>query len=244
MAQSYFIWNGKDSRSMGVIMRRAAPLIRPEERVEHMTVPGYSGDLTLLQGQDIYNSYIQTVEISVREAWRVREVFRWLRGSGKVIFSSDPDKQQDARIIGAVTLERVSRNLDHWAGTVQFYCQPLKERTYPVTRTVTNASAPAPASETLMVDGDVPTLPRIVLTPSLTGVVVLSINGKGLAISNMTEDEAVVIDCQTNEVTSLDGTTGLTIYALGEFPTLVPGINTITGTGWASLTIDPRERFL
>lgn len=244
MAQSYFIWKGVDSRTMGVILRHAAPLIRPEERVEHMTIPGYSGDLTLLQGEAIYNSYIQTLEISVREGARVREVFRWLRGSGKVIFSSDPGKQQDARIIGAVTLERVSRNLDHWAGSVQFYCQPLKERIYPVTRTVTNTSAPAPASETLLVEGDVPTMPRIELTPSLTGTPVLSVNGKGLAISNMTENVAVVIDCQANEVVSLDGTTRLTTSASGEFPTLNPGINTIAGTGWSSLTIDPRERFL
>lgn len=237
MAQSYFIWNGKDSRSMGVIMRRAAPLIRPEERVEHMTVPGYSGDLTLLQGQDIYNSYIQTVEISVREAWRVREVFRWLRGSGKVIFSSDPDKCQDARIIGAVTLERVSRNLDHWAGTVQFYCQPLKQRTYPITRTVT-------AAGNLQVDGDVPTMPRIELTPSTSGTVTLTVNGSTFTIADAVEDSVIVIDSDAKEVTNQDGTTWLTKDTSGDFPILLPGINTIGGSGWDSLTIDPRERFL
>lgn len=237
MAQSYFIWNGKDSRSMGVIMRRAAPLIRPEERVEHMTVPGYSGDLTLLQGQDIYNSYIQTVEISVREAWRVREVFRWLRGSGKVIFSSDPDKCQDARIIGAVTLERVSRNLDHWAGTVQWYCQPLKQRTYPITRTVT-------AAGNLQMDGDVPTMPRIELTPSTSGTVTLTVNGSTFTIADAVEDSVIVIDSDAKEVTNQDGTTWLTKDTSGDFPTLLPGINTIGGSGWDNLTIDPRERFL
>ena len=173
--QSYFIWRGIDSRSMGVILRRAAPLIRPEERVEHLTIPGLSGDLTVTEGQDIYNSYIQTLEISVRGGWRVRDVYRWLRGSGKVVFSSDPDKQQDARIIGAVTLNKVSRNLDNWAG-----------------------------STTSGVD--------------------------------------VVLDSYTR--TALAGTTNVNKNTTGDFPTFEPGANTIGGSGWSSLAIDPRERFL
>ena len=31
MAQSFFIWNGIDCRSMGVTMRSAAPIVRAEE---------------------------------------------------------------------------------------------------------------------------------------------------------------------------------------------------------------------
>ena len=33
MAQSYFVWKDTDSRNMGIIMRQAAPIVRPEERV-------------------------------------------------------------------------------------------------------------------------------------------------------------------------------------------------------------------
>ena len=36
MGQSYFIWNGRDCRSMGIIMKAPVPLIRPEERVQHV----------------------------------------------------------------------------------------------------------------------------------------------------------------------------------------------------------------
>lgn len=240
MAQSYFIWKGVDSRTMGVISHRAAPIIRPEERIDHMTIPGLAGDLTFLQGEDIYNSYIQTVEISVRGAANVRSVYNWLKGAGKIIFSSDPDKQQDARVIGAVTLDKVSRNLDHWAGTVQFYCQPLKEATVPVTYTVT-ASA-QPPSETLTIGGDVATLPLIELMPSLTGFVTLSINGTGLMIQSCTQGTLVLIDCMTCEVTSPDGATRYPTQ--GSFPGMTPGENRIAGTGWASLTIDARERYL
>ena len=66
MAQSFFIWNGIDCRSRGVIMRGPAAIIRAEERVKHVEIPGRAGDLTETDGADIFNSYIQTVTISVR----------------------------------------------------------------------------------------------------------------------------------------------------------------------------------
>jgi phage-related protein len=43
-----------------------------------------------------------------------------------VTFSGEPDRKQAARVIGAITLNRISRNMDKWQGEVQFYCQPLK----------------------------------------------------------------------------------------------------------------------
>ena len=70
---------------MGVIMRGPAAIVRPEERVQHVTIPGRTGDLTELEGENIYNSYIQTVSISVRGGFRVRDIYKWLRGEGYVI---------------------------------------------------------------------------------------------------------------------------------------------------------------
>lgn len=240
MARSYFIWNGVNSLDMGIICRRAAPIIRPEERIDHMTIPGLSGDLTLLQGEDIYNAYIQTVELSVRGAANVNPVFKWLRGAGEVIFSSDPDRKQAARVIGAVTLDRVSRNLDHWAGSVQFYCQPFKERLSPASYSVAASSQPPSAS--LTIAGDVDTLPLIELTPCLTGFVTLSINGTALMIQSCTQDVPVLIDCHACEVTSVDGSERYVTQ--GSFPRMTPGENRLTGTGWTDLIIDPRERWL
>lgn len=83
MARSYFIWNGTDCRSMGIMLQGPVPIIRPEERVNHVEIPGRSGDLTELEGEEdepIYNSYIQTVTLQVPGGYRVREVFNWLKG--------------------------------------------------------------------------------------------------------------------------------------------------------------------
>ena len=127
MGQSFFIWKNADCRAMGVQLSGPVPIVRPEERVQHTQIPGRSGDLTETEGQDVYNSYIQTASILVPGGFRVRDIYNWLRGSDYVTFSGEPDRRQPARIIGAITLNKHSHNLDWWTGEVQFYCQPLKQ---------------------------------------------------------------------------------------------------------------------
>lgn len=236
MGQSYFIWNGIDCRAQGIMLRKPAPRIRPEERVKHTTIPGLSGDLTEIEGEHVYNSYIQTVELSVRDGTRVRPIFDWLCGSGFVTFSSDPDKQQPARVIGAVTLEKVSRNLDHWAGTVQFYCQPLKQRLYELAETLS-------AAGTIQNRGDVSCKPVIIATPS-SGVstMTITVGGKTLTLTGV--DGVRRIDCQAQEITNAAKTALYTLKSAGPFPILARGANAISGTGWASLVIYKNERFL
>ncbi|MBO7711489.1 MAG: hypothetical protein J6S83_13550, partial [Lachnospiraceae bacterium] len=55
-----------------------------------------------------------------------------------------------------------------------------------------------------------------------------------------------VIDSETMEVslTESDTTTLLTANSSGDFPELDPGANSVTGSGWSSLVIEKRERFL
>ena len=234
--QSYFVWKGIDSRSMGITTRNAAPIIRPEERVAHVQIPGRSGDLTLLEGENIYNSYIQTVGISVKEAAHVPAVFQWLRGEGYLTFSGEPDRKQQARVIGAVTLDKVSRNLDRWAGQVQFYCQPLKQR-------LADAAETLAAAGTVRNAGDVKAYPVIVATPA-TGetTVVITVNGKSLSISNVAGK--IRVDCAAMEVSDENRTQILTADSGGPFPVLLTGSNTVGGSGWSQLVITKNERFL
>lgn len=243
MAQSFFIWNGRDCRSMGVIMRGPAAIVRPEERVQHVEIPGRSGDLTEIEGENIYNSYIQTVSISVRGGFRVREVYKWLRGAGYVTFSAEPDRKQPARIVGAVTLNRVSRNLDNWAGEVQFYCQPLKERLSESTDIVTSSGSK------IRNNGDVISKPIYRVTTNGTSIS-LTATGDGtpaentLAITGLTSGTVIWIDADSMEVWNGDRTELLTKNSVGEFPVLGIGENTLTFAGIGSLQIEKRERFL
>ena len=247
MAQSYFIWNGKDCRSMGITLRGPAAIIRAEERVSHVEIPGRSGDLTETQGANIFNSYIQTVSISVEGGYRVREVYKWLRGAGYVTFSGEPDKRQRARVIGAITLNRISRNMDRWAGEAQFYCQPLKERLTESTETITTSGS------TVRNNGDVICKPLYKATVSGSGTntsISLTAAGTGtpanntIAVTGLTGGTYVWIDSDTMEVWNADRSAILTKQSTGSFPVLAEGANTVTFTNISSLVIEKRERYL
>ena len=240
MSQSFFIWNGIDCRSRGVIMRGPAPIIRAEERVKHVEIPGRAGDLTEVEGENIFNSYIQTITISVRDKMNVRNIYKWLRGSGYVTFSGEPDRKQAARVIGAITLNRVSRNIDHWAGEVQFYCQPFKQLLQEMAETVDTSGT------VIRNDGDVTCYPRITVNAVDAGQdIVIAMGGKALRI-NMTgmADTGCSVDSQTMMVTNYSGAADLTGLTSGSFPELQPGNNTVVFTNVASLVIEKRERYL
>ena len=249
MAQSYFIWNGIDCRSMGVIMRGPAPIVRAEERVKHVEIPGRAGDLTETEGTDIFNSYIQTVTISVRGGFRVREIYKWLRGSGYVTFSGEPNVRQKARVIGAITLNRISRNMDHWAGEVQFYCQPFKEKLEEKTVTIETANSGTDGWNIVRNDGDVTSRPRMIVTTSDTsfGITITgddTPDSNTIAVSNITSGTRYIVDCDIMEVTRRSNGNSVTRKSTGVFPVMSPGENIITGSGWSKIEIDMRERYL
>ena len=239
MAQSYFIWNNVDCRSMGITSRGHAPIIRPEERVEHTEIPGRSGDLTMLQGEQIYNSYIQTVTFSAAGGFRVRNIYRWLRGAGYVTFSGEPDRKQQARVIGVMTLTKHSRRSDWWEGEVQFYCDPLKENLTEAPETITTSGS------TVKNLGDVPARPLLAVTASGTTVEVAA-GGNTLTITGATSSTVYYIDCDAQIIWHIESNETVvdTQLSSGKFPVLLPGSNSVTGSGWSSITVTKRERFL
>lgn len=240
MSRSFFIWNGVDCRSLGVLLQAPVPIIRPEERVSHIEIPGRSGDLTELESEEddlIYNSYIQTVTIMVQGGYRVRDIFNWLKGKGYVTFHGEPDRKQAARVIGAVTLNKHSRNLDWWVGEAQFYCQPLKQLLTEDTAQITSSGS------SIMNRGDVKSRPRIKARASGTSMTITA-NGDTLTITGLTSGQEYIIDSEIMEVTNAAGTVLLTKNSAGKFPRLKPGSNTITGSGWNRLIFERRERFL
>lgn len=246
MGQSYFIWKGKDCRSMGVWLQGPVAIVRPEERVEHVQIVGRSGDLTETEGEDIYNSYIQTATILVKGGYRVREVYSWLRGSGYVTFSGEPDRRQKARIIGAVTLNKHAYNIDWWVGEVQFYCQPLKELLVQRSATVT----PTGVNSSIANFGDVTARPLLKVNCTGDGSggrrdVVITINERTFTVEKCSATDKPVIDADTMIVTNEDGTEDWTSWSSGEFPVLDVGPNNFSGSGWSSISVvDRRERFL
>ena len=237
MGKSYFIWNGMDCRNMGVTLAGPVAIVRPEECVKHVEIPGRSGDLTQVEGENVYNSYIQTATIQVKGGYRVRDVYRWLRGAGYVTFSGEPDRRQPARIIGAITLDKHSHNMDTWVGEIQFYCQPLKELLREETMEITASGT------TIFNAGDVTEKPKIKLTAS-GGNATITIGGNTTLLLNLTSGVKYVLDSETQEMITLSGGSSVTNLTVGEFPMIPVGSQAVTGTGWSKLEIERRERFL
>ena len=229
----YFIWKNVDSRVMFIRVPNRVPVIRPEERVEHVTIPGRSGELTVTEGTDIYQSYIQTVTVTVAGNTHVRDAEEWLRGEGFITFDTQPDLKQKARIIGALTFEKHSKNLDYWHADVQFYCEPLKRMRTDPEAIVLNESGTTVTNPSVLT-----AKPKIAISGS--GAVTVSVGGRTLTIPECVD--GWVIDSE-NEWILQNGIPRIGACS-GSFPVLAPGDNTVLFTGATGLTVTPEWRFI
>ena len=229
----WFEWNGVKSTTKGIKLQEMPQIIRPEERIEHVTIPGRAGEVTLTEGEDIYNSYIQTIPLIIESAANVSAAEAWLRGSGYVTFGGQSGKKQKARVINSVEFRKHSPNSSWWEGEVQFYCAPLKEDT---TSTDTEVES---SGTTVNNPGDVISRPMITVTGS--GDVTITIGGKTIAITGL--ETGWKVDSELQWV--LDGSEPQQGVYTGEFPVFQPGNNTVAFTGSITkLTIDGRWRYL
>lgn len=220
MALHYLIWKGTNSRTKYIRVRNRMPIIQPQERVNHITIPGREGELTQVEGENIYEPYIQTAQVTVMGAAHVPEAEAWLSGDGDVTFDSQPGLKQAARIINAVTFEKFSRNLDLWQGDVQFYCQPIK---YPVVQ----ADIEVTSSGTALTNpGTLPAFPVMVITGS--GAVSITISGKTLIIPECVSGWTV--DCRNKWILNGSGVPQFNAWQ-GEFPQIPTGSSSISFTG-------------
>lgn len=229
-----FTWNGVNCRDMGIRLQNMPEIVRPEERVGHVVIPGRAGDLTITEGDDIYNPYIQTIPMTVYTETAVRQAEAWLRGDGYVTFCGQPDLKQRARVINAVNFRKHSKNIDWWDGEVQFYCAPLKEQLNESAVEITSSGA------TITNPGDVTSRPRITVAGS--GDITIRIRSKAIALYGA--ESGWKVDSDPQWVTNSSGKPMASVYA-GDFPILPPGESTVSFTGSVSkLTIEGRWRYL
>ena len=233
MALLYFKWKGTNSNTKHIRVQAKAPIVRPEERVEHVTIPGRPGELTQVEGEHIYNSYIQTLTLIVDGKANVPAAEEWLTGEGYVTFDTQPELQQTARIINAVTFSKHSHNLDYWVGDVQFYCDPIK---HAVSESVINITS---SGASLSNPGNLPAFPLMKVTGS--GAVSIACGGKTIVIPDLTS--GWVIDCENRWILA-SGVPQYNAYT-GDFPVIQVGNSTLTFTGSITkIELTPNWRYL
>ena len=228
-----FTWNGVSSTSEGIRIREMPQIVRPEERVNHIVIPGRSGELTETEGTDIYNSYIQTVPIAVDSLAHVKDIEWWLRGDGYVSFCNESNRKQRARVINAVTFQKHSKNSSWYEAEVQFYCSPLKEQLSESSVEITTSGG------TITNPGDVESRPLITIIGS--GDITIRINDRALVLEGVVSGWKVDSDLEW----VIDGTTPLSGVCSGDFPRIRTGESAVQWTGNVTkLIILPRWRYL
>lgn len=225
--QPYFIWNGVDSREMGVVVTSLPPMVYPAERAETVTIPGRPGFLTRTEGEHVYDGYLKTIGVGNYRRANAQAIAAWLRGQGELILSSEPGFVYYARVLKEVSASRVMQNV--FSGSVAFMVQPGKGQ-HPPEADITLTSATA----TVWNPGDLPARPIYTLTGS--GRMILTLT-PATSFSQIVIDPidtgwedtltGAVIDTDTMTVTTPDGAESLT------------GITTIYRNGHQGLWIPP-----
>ena len=213
----YFIYNGIDSRMMGVIVTAMPSTVRAAQRVESVKVPGRSGSLHETDGS--YDNYTKTMECAIKNRQKIDDIAAWLTGSGEIIFSSEPDKVYRVTISNTISIAQMMRTFQKFQ--VSFDTYPFK---YSVNRFDEALELEKPA--VILGKGTVYSQP--VITVYGSGTVTLTINGADYLLSNV--DDYVTINSEIEECYK-SGLNMNNIFSADEFPRLEPGENAISWTG-------------
>lgn len=244
--RGWFMWNGVDSQSMGILLQEYPPIVLPAERVESIVIPGRAGSLTRVEGTAVYDTYLKTITFANLPWADPAAIAAWLRGSGELIIGSEPDYRYFARIVKEASLKRLYPSV--FSGSVSFLVQPYKGHAIedpPITADLQEESL------SLFNPGDVPSHPLIMVGGS--GVLSVAVNGEAGAtvyVNVGSEGTGALVDVDAMMVFTPDGTASLNSQASitergFEGLRLRKGANTVTwGENVTELTVLPRWRWI
>lgn len=114
-----------DSRELMLHIEHLPDIQRATERVEKITVPGRSGTLTRKEGENVFDSYTKTFDIIALDESKIPKIHALLRGTGKIIFSNEPQFRYTVSFDIGWSFNRFFRQ---WRrATLSLETQPFKE---------------------------------------------------------------------------------------------------------------------
>lgn len=232
---SWIKWKTIHSDTKQVVISVYPSIVRAEERIESVKIPGRSGEV-YLQNSAAYDAYVKPCVCMIRPGVDISTVADWLTGSGDVIFGNEPNFAYEARIINSIPFDQIMRGRQHRTFEVPFYVQPLKKLATAesdIELTVSGGSVSNPGTAT--------SYPQMTLEG--TGNITLMVGQNITTLTGLTEP--IILDCAAGIATDGTGTINASYLVGGDWPELVPGANVISWTGTVTkLTIKPRWRWL
>ena len=181
---NYFIYNGIDSRTMGVYVGCLDELVFPQLRGDLIEIPGRDG--FILDSDGAYDSYSREIECVFEENADIPRIAKWLQGMGELILSTDLTKKYEVRIQNNISLTSVAIYYRNFILDLEF--QPWAESVQEYTIQIESDSMGFDIGGTLEVR------PTIEVTG--TGDITLMINDKELHLYDLPESTTIVIDCK------------------------------------------------
>jgi phage-related protein len=212
----HFIYNGVNSRDMGVFVRTAERQIIPQARQKSAVVPYRDGeiDFSRLNGRQFYDNALHKVEVCVApdtlNPSKLAALAALLAPGGPLVFDDAPGVVWDAKCLTPLGI--IPQYRANWAVfTLTFSCYPFPRGATLILQNLSNSFEGA---------GTYFSAPVIEVTGAARDVSV-TLNGKSLSISGQTN--SLVIDC--GEYTVTDGGTSVLDRVSGDFGEVRPGAN-------------------
>ena len=239
MIQDWFEWNGVRCTAYGIHVTELPPVTVPEERVTFTDVPGLSGSLTTLEGENVYRDLTMTARCVIPDESRLPEITGWLRGGGQVTFANRPGGFYKARITNQIPFERIVRGRPNREFVVNFRCQPFwyVQGTSDLVVTTSGTRITNP--------GTVTSAPVIAVQGS--GNVSLMIGAQLVMLNGLVSGTPIILDTVLQEAYSVTNglTTSQNSKMTGDFFLLQPGYSTVSWSGSVTkVTITPHWRYL
>ena len=87
--------------------------------------PRQAGSLTTLEGEDVYEDVVLTVQCFLADPMKIPAIAAWLKGSGKVAFANRQGGFYHARVANQISFEKILRGNPHRSFAVNFRCKPF-----------------------------------------------------------------------------------------------------------------------
>ena len=115
------IWKGVLSTTIkGLIISELPPITKPEMRITETLIDGVDGSVIEDLG---YAPYDKPLTIGLHGDYDIDEVMKYFTGEGEVVFSNEPDKVYNAKILSQIDYNRLLRFKQ---ATILFRTQPFK----------------------------------------------------------------------------------------------------------------------
>ena len=233
---AWFWFDGVFSWEKGALMTAWPTRYSPALRGKEKEVAGRDGDVYVTDGT--FGTVEVNQEFAIRDITEAPGINDWLRGTGLLRFSDEPELAYEARV-KSLKAEPMGGRLLGRKYTCNFICQPFRYL-YPPADAVSFTAAGS-----IHNPGTAPALPKVTITG--TGDFSVTIGGQTLYFTDITG--GIVVDSGIMDALTPDGTALMNDHMSGTPWQLQPGQNAVsweadTGSSVTKVEILPRWRVM